>query len=632
MSQALALKENYTFLILDSDGNINSGTEGVYSYDTRFCSRYKLGFSRQYQTLLRSMPEPNRMIFHYSFIEEATQKVSIERHLVTDASSISDSIIITNFDSKAITEKLRVEIVPDFKDLFEIRNEGAFGDRFNLPAHKGKGKTHVTTDSHTISASYTARDNREYGFTVSFSEEMEVDERGAALALTLNPGESHSLAVTVTFQSPDFENYTKIAFKEWSSSFPKDIFSKSETMENVIVKQAIKDMYSLLLYTPQGLYPAAGLPIFIAAFGRDALLTALLMLPYQTELARGVLAYLAKYQAKDRDDFTGRAPGKIMHELRFGELTRLGVTPHSPYYGTIDATPLFIVLLHELCRETGDNSLIHQFRENWEAALQWIEESGDMDGDGFIEYAAADPEKGLVVQSWKDSNDSMSHADGTLAEGVIAPAEAQGYIYAAYNAASAFYGFLNEDENSSKYALLAENLQQRFHGTFWIEEKKTYAMALDGKKRPLAVLNSNAGHLLWSGIVPKDIAHELINTLFSKELWSGWGLRTLGSGERRYNPLSYHNGSVWPHDTTLFAAGLSAYGFHKEALIIKEALFDLAASQEDLRLPELVGGYARTDSGPVPYPAACRPQAWGVASIFKLYSISRLAQQHLKGM
>jgi glycogen debranching enzyme len=377
-----------------------------------------------------------------------------------------------------------------------------------------------------------------------------------------------------------------------------------------------------LLFTPEGPVPAAGIPWFVAAFGRDALLTAYFLLPYRPDVAAGTLRYLARWQARDDDPERESQPGKIMHELRFGELTRTRKTPHSPYYGSVDATPLFLMLLDGYVRATGDDSLLTELRPAWQAGLEWLTERGDVDGDGFFEFGAdAEGTGHLSVQSWKDSHDSMSHHSGELATGPLAVSEVQGYAYAAYAAASGWLRRLGEPGRADEWAERAERLRTAFDAAFWLDDLGTYAMALDGAKRPLGVLNSDAGQLLWTGIVPDARAPRLVATLLSEPSWSGWGLRTLGAGEARYNPVSYHNGSVWPHDTALFAAGLAAYGFADQSAAVRSALFDLASCQPDLRLPELVAGYARDGRPPVPYPVACRPQAWDAAALVYLASL-----------
>jgi len=409
-----------------------------------------------------------------------------------------------------------------------------------------------------------------------------------------------------------------VGYETWRQAGP---LAPPLERDQAVLARAVDDLQALLLFTEHGPIPAAGIPWFVAAFGRDALLSALLLLPHYPEVAKGTLRYLAAYQGQRLDPYRAEAPGKIMHELRFGELTRLGKSPHSPYYGTVDATPLFVILLYRYWQATGDLTLVRELRPHWEAALRWMLTDADLDGDGFLEFVGAADGKGLSVQSWKDSHDSLSHADGLLASGAIAVSEVQGYAYAAYCAAAEFYAELDQSEQATLWLERATALKAKFHQTFWLDDLGTYALALDGDKRPLRVHNSDAGHLLWSGIVPEEVAPRLVATLMSEALWSGWGIRTLGADEARYNPVSYHNGSVWPHDTALAAGGMARYGFTGQAKQIRRALFDLAATQADLRLPELVAGYPRSDAPPVPYPVACRPQAWDAAAIVYLLSL-----------
>src|SRR5690606_12494801 len=285
------------------------------------------------------------------------------------------------------------------------------------------------------------------------------------------------------------------------------------------------------------------------------------------------------------------------------------------------------MLLERHFEATGDDTLLTELRPAWEAALAWLVDRADVDGDGFIEFGAYAKGLGhLGVQSWKDSNDSMSHSGGELAQGALAVSEVQGYTYAAYSSAATWYERLGEPDLAAQWRQRADRLRTAFDEAFWLPDIQTYAMALDGEKRPLAVLNSDAGQLMWTGIVRKERAEALVGTLLGGRMWSGWGLRTLGDDAVRYNPVSYHNGSVWPHDTALFAAGLASYGFTEESARVRAALFDLASRQPDLRLPELVAGYPRDHRPPVPYPVACRPQAWDAAALLYLASMEQITK------
>jgi glycogen debranching enzyme len=452
-----------------------------------------------------------------------------------------------------------------------------------------------------------------------FSEVPQVIRQDTAkFRFRLEPKTSAELKVMLELLNPlESKLAYELSYESW-----RRVRLKVERPEHQrVLNQAVDDLRALLLFNDEGVMPAAGIPWFVTAFGRDSLITSYMILPHYPEVAEGTLRYLAKRQGQTHNVFRAEAPGKILHEVRYGELSRMLRVPFKTYYGTIDATPLFIILLERYYQTSQRLELIEELRPNWEAALGWLQTDGDLDGDGFLEFKGAEPGKGLSIQSWKDSGDSMSHAHGQLAEGALAVSEVQGYAYAAYQAAATFYELLDQRDKTSFYSEKAKVLKEHFHQAFWLEEMQTYALALDGQKQALRVHNSDAGQLLWTGIVPEMIAPKLVKTLMSDVLWSGWGIRTLGKGEVRYNPVSYHNGSVWPHDTALIAAGMARYGFVQEALKIRTALFDLAASQADLRLPELIAGYSRTSSPPVPYPVACRPQAWDAAALLFLLSI-----------
>ena len=607
LSKNVVLKENYTFLVADAAGQIVSGEHGLYNRDTRFLDRYRWSLG-ELQALLIYSPRPDTLTAHYALIEGPSQVLGIERQLKVHADGFEDVLELQNTGAEPRNVTLKLTVAGDFADMFEARGWEKLGRTPVKLEQNGK----------TFALRYKARDEADLSTFLEPSRAPD-DVQGGTLIfkLTLAPKEAYTLSVAVTLQTLG-EDYPGMGYEGWLGGFPASE-SLSERHREVLT-QAQKDLRALLLFTEHGPYLAAGIPWYVAAFGRDALLAASMLLPHHPEVAEGVLRYLAAYQGKKYDAVTAEAPGKIMHELRFGELTRLGETPFGPYYGTVDATALFVMLLHRLYGQTGNLQLVRELRPHWEAALAWMTELADADGDGFLEFSGAG-EKGLAVQTWKDSWDSLSHRDGRLAEGAIAGSEVQGYAYAAYGAAADFYGALSESEKAQSWRERAEGLQTLFHERFWLDELQTYALALDGDKCPLEVQNSNAGQLLWTGVVPDDVAPKLVKTLFSDPNWSGWGVRTLGRGEVRYNPVSYHNGSVWPHDTALIAGGLARYGFGDEAARIRTALFDLASSQPDNRLPELVAGYPRTAAPPVPYPVACRPQAWDAAALLYLLTL-----------
>ncbi|ADI15974.1 glycogen debranching N-terminal domain-containing protein [Truepera radiovictrix] len=605
LSKDVVLKENYSFFVADGAGQITGGEHGLYNRDTRFLNRYCWRFGEAFETLLLHTPRPDRLRAHYARIEGPSQTVGIQRHLDFGARGFDDRLRVENTSPEPVEVALTLELGADFVDMFEARGW-----------HRvARAPVALEPDGAAFRLRYRAEDGLETSVRLAPSQPPTAQEAtGLRFVLPLQPGEVKVLTLEVTLHNPLAVDAPGISYESWRAGF--DVPALSDGHGEVLAR-AIDDLRALLLFTEHGLYPAAGIPWYVAAFGRDALLSAYMLLPHHPEVAEGTLRFLAAYQGRTHDPVTAEAPGKILHEVRYGELSRTGKVPFRRYYGTVDATPLFVVLLHELYRVTGDLALVRELKPNWEAALAWMLEDGDPDGDGFLEFVGAPMGQGLSVQTWKDSHDSMSHADGYLASGAIAGSEVQGYAYDAFEAAATFYDALGE-AGGDRWRARASELKERFHEAFWVEELQTYAMALDGDKCPLRVHNSNAGQLLWTGIVPEAVAPRLVATLFSETNWTGWGFRTLGRGEKRYNPVSYHNGSVWPHDTALVAGGLARYGFAAEAARVREALFDLAHSQADRRLPELIAGYEREDAPPVPYPVACRPQAWDAAALLYL--------------
>lgn len=631
-----ALKENYTFLVADGEGQIGAAGEsegsrleqeasstpagekptgaarsewGLYNRDTRFLSRYRWDFDPPLQTLLLHTPTPDRLRAHYALLGHHQQYLAVERAMVLSATALSDRLTFEVSGSEPRRLIVELQFDADFADLFEVRGWG----------RKGRS-VRCELLAEGVTFRYQASDGLAFSTSLRFSKApVALDAHRARFELDLAPGERCELEVRVELATDLEDSLPEPGYLQWREEFAGLEVPREYRR---IAARAIDDLRALLLFTPDGPIPAAGIPWYVAAFGRDSLLTAAMLLPYAPQVARGTLRYLARHQGVSQRSFQAEEPGKIMHELRFGEMARTGQVPHTPYFGTIDATPLFLVLLGRLHRQVGDLELVRELRPHWEAVLAWMEQAGDRDGDGFLEFTPAKPGQGLNVQSWKDSEDSMSHSDGSLARGHLAVSEVQGYAFEAYLAASKLYRELGEEAAASRFQEKAESLRAAFEEAFWLEELGTYAMALDGEKRPLAVLNSDAGHLLWSGIVAPERAQRLASTLFGPELWSGWGFRTLGRSEARYNPVSYHNGSVWPHDTAIIGGGLARYGFERETTRVGEAVLELAQSQADLRLPELVAGYDRGDSNvPVPYPVACRPQAWDAAAVIYLLEL-----------
>lgn len=594
----IPLKSDFCYAILDDRGMAGEGVRaaGFYRHDTRHLSRYVWNFGDL--DLIEQTATATTLTQYWSRMHDHVQEVMLERKLELTPIGLVEHFRIESWSDESLTLDLRLDLAADFVDIFEVRGQRRVAPR------------NTVTDTGTAIARrfvYVAQDG------VESETSIEADSGLGTAPLVLAPREIATRRVEVAFATTlPAASAAPARTPRWEPAIDREHLAPAETRPLI---QAVADIESLLLETAEGRTIAAGIPNFVVPFGRDSLLTAWLLLDADPSLARSVLTYLAARQGRREDPFHDEEPGKIMHEHRESELSRIGEMPFRTYYGSADSTPLFVIVLGDYVARTGDVALARQFEPNWRSAIGWIERYADP--RGLINFRQRADGHGLTVQSWKDSDDSMSYADGTLGRGGLAVAEVQGYVFAAFKAAAELSrlcgGAPAQREN---WLARADALAATFDRLFWMPEQDTYALALDASGRQLDVVASDSGHLLWSGIVPEAKASRVIARLFADDMWSGYGLRTLSTKEKRYNPLSYHNGSVWPHDTALFAAGLHRYGDLAGFARVREALTALANHSSDLRLPELVGGYPREGrTPPLPYTESCRPQAWAAAAL-----------------
>ena len=614
------LKENDLYLVGDRHYDISEGESGLYRRDTRFLSRYEWRLDGERpQHLLQHERYPFWLHEHSANANVGyTMKVGLSRDLTLTGSEIRDTLTVTRYLGEG-PHTLTLALAADFVDMFEVRGwPGGLGERMVSIQEVPGG----------VEFSYVAGDGLHSRALVQVSPAAAWDGEKLIWHLT----EATTKIQVSVFPLQGGEQPTPgdpaALAAEYDALHGALNLKLSDPLDQQVLDQSIEDLRSLSFQTDQGRFPAAGLPWFVAPFGRDSLIISLMVKDHLPELALTVARYLAARQGSKYDRSTLEEPGKILHEERIGELTRMGHTPHRPYYATADATPLFVWLVGELSAAHPD--IARELRPQWEAALNWCLTDGDPDGDGLIEYT---PDPGGITNAvWKDSGDSTFTAEGVDISGHVAVVEVQGYAYAAYLAAARMYRLLNEEAGATEWETRAAQLRERFHAAFWWPERNYYVHGLNGDKQPLKVLVSNPAHTLWTGIVPPEFAPQVAATALGEQLWSGWGIRTLGEGEIRYNPVSYHNGSVWPHDTAAAALGMHRYGLNAQAGQVARALFDVARAADDRRLSELLAGFKReAHTPPVPYPAACHPQGWDAAIPLALAHLLEHGQEQQPG-
>ena len=630
------LKRDDTFAVLDRNGDALSaagGPEGLYHRDTRHLSRLELRLAGVKPLLLSSAVSDDGAVLTCDLtnpdIAGDGRRPELERdqlHLrrskfLRDAACF-ERITVRSYAARPLTLDLELRFGADFADLFEVRGE----------RRERRGTQHRTeTGPDGVSLAYTGLDGKRRGTRLRFDPApARIGPDRASFSLALAPGERKTILVETRCEADGaaaadgFSEPARTAFLRalWEDSRARRAAMArsasvvtSDTAFDEMVGRSVADLAMLTTQTPHGPYPYAGVPWFSTVFGRDALATAWLVLWFDPAVALGVLRHLAAMQATTTDPTADAEPGKILHEVRNGEMAELGEVPFRRYYGSVDSTPLFVALAGAWLDRTGEAEALRPLWPNIEAALRWIEDHGDRDGDGFVEYGRM-TEAGLANQGWKDSWDSVMHADGTLAKGPIALCEVQAYAYAAYLAGARIARALDLPPGRAEaLERKAAALRERFEEAFWCEDLGTYALALDGAKKPCRVRSSNAGQVLLGGIAAPERAAAVAKQLLGGSFHSGWGIRTLAATEARYNPMSYHNGSVWPHDNALIGLGLARYGHCAAAARVLEGLAAAAARLDLRRLPELFCGFPRRGGqGPTAYPVACSPQAWAAAA------------------
>ena len=626
------LKHGDTFALFDPRGDIVTQAlreHGLYHQGTRFLSHLRLQIGHVRPLLLSSRIKRD----NDGFAADLTNAdLVIDGNLVVERDLLHvyrsrfvldghfyESLRIANYGALPVLLPVTIDFEADFVDIFEIRGT-ARGRRGTLLA--------PTISPTEVVLSYRGLDKVDRRTHLIFETQPDaLSSSHAEFHVTLAPHQEMRLRFGVHCQAdaslpqdaPDVDRAAALLNQQFTGMATRQgrVATDDEAF-NEWLERSAADLRMMISQTPHGPYPYAGVPWFNTVFGRDGIITALSTLTIDPALARGVLAHLAAFQATSSSPDQDAEPGKILHEARGGEMAALGEVPFGRYYGSVDSTPLFLVLAGRYFERTADRAFIDRLWPHILRALEWIDRYGDSDGDGFVEYARRTP-AGLVQQGWKDSKDSVFHADGTLAEAPIALCEVQGYVFDAKRKVAALARARGDEALARQLEADAERLRIRFEDAFWCDDIGTYALALDGSGQPCRVRSSNAGHCLFSGIASPERARRVAEALLAPESFSGWGIRTLAACERRYNPMSYHNGSVWPHDNALIAAGFARYGLTGAATTVLTALFDASRFFDLNRMPELFCGFhRRPGDGPTLYPVACAPQAWASAAVFLL--------------
>jgi glycogen debranching enzyme len=624
------LKDANTFLLADALGDIQGSDDGLFSNDTRMLSRFELAVAGRRPSLLGAAISHDNTLFTAHLTNRPLPAlgegsipqgvIHIERSRFLWEGRLYERLRLTNFSDLDAQVPLKLSFAADFADIFEVQGHLRKERGQYLPAE---------VKSATVRLAYCGRDDLVRSTEIEFSQPpTAISPQEAEFLVELPRGDVAEMFIEIGAEEgnlPSQERFDK-ALQRLSVSMQSRLrdsasISTSGRLLNEWIDKSYSDLALLTTALPTGPYPYAGIPWFATQFGRDAIVTSLQTLWLNPRLAAGVLRFLASTQAQDESAFRDSQPGKIMHEMRRGEMAAMREVPFGQYYGGVDTTPLFVMLAGAYERHTGNRELIDEIWKSLVAATEWIERRLDNSPTGFLDYARGE-QSGLANQAWKDSHDSMFYADGRLPRGPLAVVEVQGYAYAALKAMSELAAVRNDQGKSAAWGARAERLREAIEDRFWVPEINFYAIAIDGDGQPCSVPASNAGHLLFCGVPNEKRAAIVTTQLLSSRFSSGWGIRTLAEGEARYNPMAYHNGSIWPHDTSLCAAGISRYGGRTQVVQILSEIFEVA-NHFAMRLPELFCGFPRiAGQGPVPYPVACLPQAWSSGSVFMLLQAS----------
>lgn len=630
------IKENDLFLLSDLSGDVNEYNtgHGLYTKDTRFLSKLNLTLNGKKLNILSSKEDENyisRIVLTNPRIERDgimtlwPESIEVVRTRFIYKDALYESLQLTNYSPQSEAFELEIYFEADFRDMFVVREfqSGKIGQ-----------KTGISTSSAGFEMGYEGADHLNRKLLVRWNrapEQVDKQEFGAGVRyqLTMEARQSMVLdffiAPVIGDQVPEQVPY-ETAIEQLRASYALWQEESTEITSDLplfdqLYERGLLDIRVLLTDLGYGRFPVAGLPWYAVPFGRDSLIAALQLLPIHPEVAKGTILTMARYQGEKVDPWRDEEPGKIMHELRNGELANTNQSPFSPYYGSIDSTPLFLLLINEYVKWTDDKALLKLMLPHIRRALEWIDLYGSRDTtSGFIAYAQQ-AAKGIANQGWKDSGNSIVHRNGSFAKAPIALVEVQGYVYQAKRCLAELLDQLQEDSGaqdwdswSRQLKAEAEALKERFEQHYWMDSEEYYALALDESGQQVKMHTSNPGHALMSRIMEPERAKAVATRLLSNEMFSGYGIRTMAEGEKAFNPMSYHNGSIWPHDNSLCLLGLNEMEFHDEALTVMEGLLEAGAHFENNRLPELFCGYSSEYGHPVRYPVACSPQAWAAAT------------------